>query len=114
MTWTRSAGSADLLAQAGGAVLGVGDDGVHAAEDAVGGGDLAAARLGRKDVVGGHHPRPGRRQQAGVEARQGEPLVVDDVGVGRRAAEAPHVAQVLGELEAEAAFAANPRSALRR
>jgi len=39
----------------------------------------------------------------GVEAGQGEPLVVDDVGVGRGAAEAPHVAEVLGELEADAA-----------
>ena len=69
-------------------------------EDAVGGADLAAARPRRQDVVGGHHPRAQRRQQVGVEGRRGQPLVVDDVGVGV-AAEAQHVRQVLGALEGE-------------
>ena len=58
---------ADLVAQAGGAVLGVGDDRVHAAEDAAGGGDLAAARAaaagcsGRSSPAGAAAAAGGRR-----------------------------------------------------
>ena len=52
--------------------------------------------------MGGEHSRPLRRQQVGVEGRHGEPLVVDDVGV-ELAAQAPHVAEVLGRLEGAAA-----------
>ena len=82
---------ADLVAQARRAVLGVGDDRVHAAEEPAGGGDLAAAGLGRQDVVGGEQPRALRRQQVRVEGRHRQPLVVDDVGV-ELAAQAQHVA----------------------
>ena len=76
-------------------------DRVHAAEGAAGGAQLPAGGARRQDVVGGHHPRPGRGQQQRVEAGQGQPLVMGDVGAGG-AAEAQHVRQVLGELEGAA------------
>ena len=91
----------DLVAQPGGAVLGVGDDGVHRTEDTAGGADLSALRSRRQDVVRGHHPRPPRRQQPDVERRDRQPLVMEDVGIGG-APEAQHVRQVLGGLEGQA------------
>ena len=90
----------NLVAETGGAVLGVGDNRVHRPEDTPGGGRLAAARARRPDVVGGQQPRAARRQQVDVERRNREPLVVDDVGVGGTA-EAEHVREVLGGLEGE-------------
>ncbi len=89
----------DLVAQAAGAVLGMGDDRVHAAEDAAGGGDLAATRARRQDVVRGHHPRAQRREEACVQGRDREPLVVDDVGGRPRRRKRSMSRDVLGELE---------------
>ena len=50
-------------------------------------------------AVGGQHPRPNGRQQAAVEPRHRQPLVVDDVGTTAVAAVAAHVGEVLGELQ---------------
>ena len=92
---------ADLVAQARGAVLGVGDHSIHAIEDTASSAELAPARPRGRYVVGGHHPGPVRREQQGVERGNREPLVVDDVGIDC-AAEAQHVGQVLDELEGAA------------
>ena len=67
------------------AVLGVHDDRVDAFVEAPLGGELAAARLARQDVVGGEHERALARQQVDVERLHGEPLEVDDVGARRAA-----------------------------
>ncbi len=107
----------DLVAQAGRAVLGMGDDGVHAAEAAACARHLPATGARGQDVVGGHHTGTAGREQAGVESGHGQPLVVDDVGVDLTA-QAQHVGQVLGGLEgaaarcAEAARCAAPVEAL--
>ena len=88
---------ADLVAQAGGAVLGVGDDRVHRAEDAAGGGDLAAARVAAAGCSGRSSPAAaagGSSRASSAGHRQ--PLVVDDVGVAGARRKAQHVRQVLG------------------
>jgi hypothetical protein len=58
--------------------------------------------------VRGHHAWAQRREQQRVERRDGEPLVVDDVGVGV-AAEAQLIGKMLGELERAAARRAELR-----
>ena len=62
------------------AVLGVHDDGVDCVVEAALCGELAAARLARKDVVCGEHERAISRQQVDVDGLDGQPLEVHDVG----------------------------------
>ena len=93
----------DLGAQPLGPVLGMGDHSVHPAEGAPSRRHLAPARRRRQHVVGGHHPRPRRRDQQRVEPGDRQPLVVKDVGIGTGAAEGEHVGQVLGHLVGAAA-----------
>ena len=95
--------SADLVAQPRGAVLGVGDDRVHRAEDAPRGGDLAAARAGRAGCSGRSSPAAG----VGGSRRTSRAGSGRATGSGRRrrrrgAAQPQHVGDVLGRLEGDA------------
>jgi hypothetical protein len=77
-------------------VLGVDDDRIHAPERV--GRDRRAPAAALERVVDRQHRRP-VRQQPQIQARNGQPLEVHDVGVaGSRAAVAQHVRHVLGAL----------------
>ena len=88
-----------LGAEAGRAVLGVGDHCVHAPDEAPCGGELAGPRLARQNVVRREHARAARREQPHVERLDGEPLVVDEVRLRSLTPVAQHVRHVLRELE---------------
>ena len=69
----------------------------------------------RQDVVGGHHPRARRGQQQRVEAGDGQPLVVDDVGRRPAARRRRSMSgRCSASLKARRPGASSPRSALRR
>jgi hypothetical protein len=90
----------ELRAQAARPVLRVHDDGVHRAKQAPECRHLAAPRLPWRHVVGREDERLSRRKQVDVDSREREPLVVDDVGLGRVAAIAQHLRDVLCQLHA--------------
>jgi hypothetical protein len=98
---------ADVVAEAAGAVLGVGDHRVHRAEHAPRRRHLAMARHRRQHVVSGHHSGTTAGQDARVELRHRQPLVMDDVGV-ERAAQAAHVGEVLRALDRAPAGGVEP------
>ena len=104
----------DLVAQAAGAVLGVGDDGVHAREDAAGGGELAAARAAAAGCSGRSSPAAAAAAAGG---RRGPGRSATGSGRRRRrrcAAEAQHVRDVLGQLEGAPGRGVEAAAALRR
>ena len=108
----HAAGVGEQRAQLGGAVLGVGDDGVHAREQR----PLARAARARdvgQRVVDGERARALGQQEA-VEVGHAQPLQVDDVGGARVDAQAAHPRHVLGEAQAPAAGASRPRRVERR
>src|SRR5207237_267867 len=68
----------------------------------------ASPGLAPQPAVRRQDPRSPGRQEVGVERRERQPLIVHDVGVGR-AAEAEHVAEVLGPLHRAAPLRAEQR-----
>ena len=97
---------ADLVAEAGGGRLGVGDDGVEAVEVAVLGGELAGLARRRQRVVEREHPRAvgvALAEQPAIEPRHRRPLPVLDVGGLEPVAHGQHVRDVLERLDRQAA-----------